>query len=685
MTEKVSSARVAALVGPYTGGKTNLLESILFVTEKIQRKGTANEMNRVGDSSLEAKNREMSIETSIASTEFLGDKWTFLDCPGSVEFMQDTYNSLMIADVAVVVVDPDPTRAVMVTPILKFLSEKSIPHMIFINKVKNKKAPIRDVLNALQTMSDNPLVLREIPIRDGEDITGYVDLVSQRAYQYDEGSKHEEGSRSNLIQMSDDVKDREENARFEMLESLADFDDELMEQLLEDAIPPKDNIYENMQKVMTEGMIVPVFFGSSEKDFGVHRLLKALRHDIPDASATAERLGLNDVGADKPTMAHVFKTMHTQHIGKLSISRIFGGSVKDGMQLAKQKVSGIQDIQGSEHSKLSEAVFGSIAGLGKMEEINTGDVLTEAKATPYEGWPKPMDAMSALALQTSRKGDEVKLSGSLTKLCESDASLRIEHNKDTHELLLWGQGEIHLKSATARLEENFNVAVDTETPKVPYKETIKKKIEIQGRHKKQSGGHGQFGDVHLEIKPLPRGEGFKFTDTIVGGVVPKQYIPAVETGVKEYMAKGPLGFPVTDIAVNLYDGSYHSVDSSEQAFKMAGQIGMRQGMPQCSPVLLEPILHIEVSVPSEWTSKAQSTLSQKRGQILGFEMKKGWNGWDVVMALLPQSEMYNLIIELRSLTMGVGSFSWSFEKMQELTGRDADIAIKKYGDKREEE
>ncbi|MCP4395096.1 MAG: elongation factor G [Alphaproteobacteria bacterium] len=685
MTERATSTRIAALIGPYTGGKTNLLESILFVTEKILRKGSANGMNRVGDSSSEAKKREMSVETSIASTEFLGDKWTFLDCPGSVEFMQDTYNSLMIADIAIVVCDPDPARAVMVAPILKFLSNKSIPHMIFINKVKNKKAPIRDVFNALQKMSDNPLVLREIPIRNGDEVTGFVDLVSEQAYQYEEDSKHNEGSRSNLIQMSDDVKERKETARFEMLESLADFDDDLMEKLLEDAIPPKDDVYNNIKNVMNEGMVVPVFFGSSEKDFGVHRLLKALRHEIPEAGTAAQRLGLENAGTDKPALAHIFKTAHAQHTGKQSIARIFGGTIKDGMQLANQKVSGLHKIQGADHNKISEAKFGDIVALGKMENVKTGEIINETGSKAYDLWPTAMDPMFAFALKTSRKGDEVKLSGALTKLCNSDASLRVEHNKDTNELLLWGQGEIHLKSAIARLEENFNVAVETSIPKVPYKETISKSIKIQGRHKKQSGGHGQFGDIHIEIKPLPRGEGFKFSNTIVGGAVPKQYIPAVKTGVKEYMAKGPLGFPVVDIAVNLYDGSHHSVDSSEQAFKMAGQVGMRQGMPQCSPTLLEPILTVEVSVPSEWTSKIQSTLSQKRGQIMGFDMKEGWSGWDVVQANLPQSEMYDLIIELRSLTMGVGSFSWKFDRMQELTGRDANIVIKKYGDKRTED
>lgn len=665
----MGNSRVAAIVGPFASGKTALLESILHTTGAIERKGTANDSNRIGDASQEAKNRQMSVEAVVANTNYLDDEWVFIDTPGSVEFLQDTYSTLMIADVAVVVVDPDPSRVVMTTPILKFLSQNSIPHLIFVNKVESKKAPIETVINSIKEISDIPLVVRQVPINKGEETQGYIALSSNRAYYFADGEYKD--NKSNHKEIPSEFSDEVELGRQEMFEAVADFDDDFMEVVLEDGIPSMEEIYNVMKKAFQDGLVAPVFFGSGEQDYGIKRLLKALRHEAPTFEKTKQRLEITEDEA----CALVFKTVHAQHTGKQSISRVFAGEVADGAQMAGAKVSGLYTLFGEKSNKASKIDAGGLCAIGRLEEVNAGQKITASSAVDYENWVEPLQPMFSYALTSAKKGEEVKLSGAIAKLLDEDPSLTIEHNQDTGEMLLWGQGEIHLKVAQANLKGRFNVSVDAKRPTVPYKETIKGKVQQQGRHKKQSGGAGQFGDVHVEIKPLPRGEGFQFTNTIVGGAVPKNYIPAVEAGCREYIKKGPLGFNVVDVAVNLYDGSYHAVDSSDQAFKMAGILAMREGLPKCKPTLLEPILAVEVSIPTEWTSGAQRALSQRRGQILGFEQKPGWQGWDVLKGFIPQSEMHDLIIELRSLTMGVGTFSWEFDHLQELTGKDADIVI----------
>jgi elongation factor G len=662
----ISKPRVAALVGPYLSGKTTLLESLLAACGVVHRKGSAKDGNMVGDSSPEAKARQMSVEVNVARAEFMGDPWTFLDCPGSVELAQETLNALAVADVAVVVCEAEPSRAITLAPLLKFLDDHEVPHILFINKMDNSILKIRDALEALQLVSERPLVLRELPIREGDRVTGYVDLVSERAYRYKPDQP------SDLITIPKAVADREHEARQEMLEHLADFDDHLLEELLSDVNPPKAEIYDTLAKDLKGDLIVPVFFGSGLHDNGVHRLMKALRHEAPEPAETAARLKLP---AGVSPLAQCFKTLHAAHTGKLSLVRVWQGEVSDGGMLAGGRVSGLFSLMGSKQEKKSKAIEGEVVALGRLEGVATGQLLTAQASQPYS-WTAPLPPLFALAIGAAKKADEVKLSGALAKLAEEDPSYHVEHAEGTGETLLWGQGEIHLAIAAERLKNHFGVDLVTHRPMVPYKETIRKGAKVHGRHKRQSGGHGQFGDVHIDIQPLPRGSGFVFKDTISGGVVPKQYIPSVGEGAAEYLRQGPLGFQVVDLQVTLTDGTYHAVDSSDMAFKTAGRIAMSEGMPQCEPVLLEPILHVEVAVPNEFTSRAQRLLSSRRGQILGFDQKPGWKGWDMVAAYLPQSEMHDMIIELRSLTMGIGTFAWKFDHLQELLGKPAESVAK---------
>jgi len=664
--KSVSAPRCVALVGPYLSGKTTLLEALLSTCGAIHRRGSAKERNTVGDASPEARKRNMSTELSVASGEFLGERWHFLDCPGSVEFLQEARNAMMVADVAVVVVDPEPNKALVVAPTLHYLTENSVPYMIFINKADNPHVPIADVMEALQSVSTLSLVLRHVPIRNGENISGYVDLVSERAYAY------QPGENSALIEIPEDMKDENDMARQELLEELSNNDDTLLETLLEDAVPPKEDIYGYLTKDLQDNTVVPVFIGAAEQVSGVLRLMKALRHEAPEPTATLERLG--SVNGDPA--AEVFKTYHIPRSGKLSVARVWSGSVKDGSTFGEHRISGLYRLMGYDQEKVEEAVVGDVVAMGRMDGVNTGDVLTLKGANPKAmPWPETLSPLYSAAIRSEKREDEVKLSTAISKLIDEDESLKIQHDNDTHQMLLWGQGDIHLQVAADKLKERYNVTVMTERPETPYKETIRKPVKQHARHKKQSGGHGEFGDVHVEIKPLPRGSGFRFDETIHGGSVPKNYIPAVEAGVKEYLTEGPLGFPVVDLSVNLFDGQHHAVDSSDMAFRRAGILAMKDGLPQCAPVLLEPICKVTLSVPSEFTANAQGIITKRRGQILGFNPKESWDGWDEVGAFMPQSELHDLIIELRSLSQGVGTFVWEFDHLNELAGREANMVI----------
>lgn len=655
-----------ALVGSYLSGKTSLMESLLYVCEAVPRKGTVKEGNTVGDWSPEARSRQISTEVTVASAEFLGDHWTFLDCPGSIELVQEYQNALMAVDAVVVVCEPEIEKTTILAPIIKFIQDHDIPHILFINKMDTATVRVRDLMEALQGISSRPLALRQVPIREGENITGYVDLVSERAYKYKPGEP------SDLIPVPDDMTERKDGARTELLEIIADFNDDILEQLLDDIIPEKTAVYKDLAKDLTEGLIVPVLLGAGEQNSGVTRLLKLLRHEVPQPSDTAARHGI-EAG---DTLAQVFKTSFMAHVGKMSLARVWRGTVKDGMTLNGDRVSGLFHMQGQHSEKIDSAGVGEVVALGRMDGINTGDVLTPSGEAAVDlGWSESIPPVYALAVEAQSRSDEVKLSSALTKLAEEDPSLAREQNADTNELLLWGQGDMHLQLAFERLANKYNLKINKRQPQVAYKESIRKAVSQHARFKHQTGGHGQFGDVHLDIKPLPRGSGFNFDQTISGGAVPRQYFPAVEAGVKDFLSKGPLGFPTVDIAVTLTDGAFHAVDSSEQAFKQAARLAMTEGMAKCAPVLLEPIYVVRISAPSEFTSKVQRLISGRRGQFLGFDAKPGWKGWDEISANMPQSEIQDLINELRSLTVGVGTFTYEFDHLQEFTGKQAEQVI----------
>ncbi len=646
MNEKVKSgSRNVAIVGPYLSGKTTLLESLLFVTGAISRKGSVKDSNTVGDSAAESRDRHMSVEVSAASTEYNGTRFTFVDCPGSVEFAQETYNALIGVDAAIVVCEPIRDRVLTLAPLFKFLDDWEIPHIVFVNKMDRANIHVLETLHALKAVSSRPLVAHQYPIMQGEQLTGFIDMVSEQAYQYHPGAP------ADPIPFPENLKEEEHIARAEMLEALANFDDHLLEELLEDIEPPQEEILKDLKMELGADLVVPVFFGVAEQDYGVRPLIEALLREAPEPETTAERR-LKNIKGNAP-IAQVLKTYYTPQGGKLSLVRVWRGKLTDGLALNGVRTGGIYRLMGQQQQSVNEVAAGEIVALSRLEGIKTGDtVSTEQSSAVQLAKAEQLEPVFALAITPEKRNDEVKLSAAITKLLEEDSSLAWEQHGDTHEVILWGQGEIHLQVALDRLRRKYNLPMTTHLPQVPYKETIRKTVaSVHGRYKHQSGGHGQFGDVFLDIKPLPRGEGFNFNETIVGGVVPRQYIPGVEMGVREFLVHGPLGFPVVDVAVTLTNGSYHTVDSSEQAFKQAARLAMQTGIPQAQPTLLEPILRVEVTTPSEFTSKVLQLLSGRRGQILGYEGKNDWQGWDNVVAYLPQAEMQNFIVELRSLTL----------------------------------
>ena len=671
------TVRNVALVGPNGSGKTTLLENLLYVAGAISRKGKTTEGTTVGDASPEARNRHMGVEVNAVSFDYDGLNFTLLDCPGSVEFVQEARNALLGIDAAVVVVEPVPERMISIAPILNYLDKNQIPHLVFINKMDRSEVRYRDLLDSLRAVSDRPVVPHQYAIGRNEELVGYIDLVTEKAYAYKAGAPSEP------IELPAEYQEREQAARQEMLETLADFDDDLMELLLEDQEPPADDILRHMQNTLGADQIVPVFMGVAEQEMGARRLLEALVKEAPAPITTSRRLGIEP---DGEPIVQIIKTYHLPHAGKLSLARVWSGEVKDGMTLTSpsggdMRLSGVFKMFGTEQKAVGSAIAGEIVGLGRLEEAKTADVLLNGSAGDPSEIPvpraSPLKPMYAFAVSAENRNDEVKMSGAFSKLVEEDPSLRFEQDPELHQSVLWGQGEMHLRVALDRLKSKYHVDIKGEVPETPYRETIKKSADAHGRHKKQSGGHGQFGDVKIKIDPKPSGAGFEFVDKIVGGAVPRQYIPAVEAGAKEYLQRGPLGFPVVDVGVTLYDGQFHSVDSSEIAFKMATALALKEGLPQCHPILLEPVLTVNISVPSDYTSKVLQIISGKRGQILGYDGRKNWRGWDQVQAHIPQAEIHDLIIDLRSSTQGVGFFDCQHDHFQQVPEKVAESVVAK--------
>jgi elongation factor G len=643
--------RSIALVGPNGSGKSALFDGLMSAAGVTIRRG--------GDTHA----RSVTTELRLGHCSFMGDRWSILDCPGSIEFAYETVAALAAVDLAVVVCEPAPERAATLASLMKLLQDQGVPHLVFINKIDTLSGSVRDTLAAIQEYSRSPLVLRQVPIRKGDAVTGYIDVVHERAYGYRTGQPSE------LIAMPTQMLEREKEARAGLMEVLADHDDVILEKILDDIPLSLNEIYPQLHKDQVSGAIVEVLFGAAVRANGILRLWKALRHDVPDPIETATRRG---VAAKGQPLVQIFKTLYRPHTGKLSYARVWRGPLQEGAVLNGVRVSGIHILSDGEPIKVSEADSGELVALGRLEGVPTGTTLAGGRAAEALSFPEPPPPVYALAIATPERKDDVKLSGALRKLTEEDPSLSVIQNEETGETLLRGQGEAHLKLAVGRLSNLYNLDIVTDPPTVPFKETIRRAVYQHSRLKHQTGGHGQFADVKLEIQPRSPGEGFVFIDRTVGGAVPKQYIPAVREAAQEAMSKGPFGHPVVDVAVVLVDGGFHSVDSSDMAFRNATRNAVAEGLAKADPVRLEPIHRVTVSVPNTFTASAQRLLSGRRGQILGYAERPGWRGWDDVEALAPAAELQDFIMELRSQTLGLGSYQHSFDHLAEARGRIAD-------------
>ncbi len=671
-----ATTRAVALVGPAGTGKTSLAEALLFTSGAINRQGSVETGSTVGDASPEARTRGGSTELNLFHFNYLGEHFALIDVPGGTGFSADGMAALQSTDLAVVVIDPSPERAGLAEPILRQLDGLGVPHVIFVNKIEHARAgAVRELIAQLQPMSREPLALRQIPIRQDDAITGYVDLALERAYRYRAGKPSER------VEMPGELLEREQAERTHLLETLADFDDQLLEALLTDAAPDTATVMSDLAMDTAQNKVVPVVLGSALSDGGVHRLLKLLRHEVPGPDAAAARMGLTDGGA-----LHVFKIANGGAMGRLALGRVLGSTLREGDELivgeSPERTGSLFFVQGDKTAKQSNARAGDIVAVAKVDGARAGMVLGRKGAALGQSGSHEAGLIAcpprnaALAITTRDRKDDVKLSTALHRLCEEDLALEWTQDDASHETVLRGINDEHLTVVIGRLQRRYGVAVDTQAPRTAYRESIKRAASQRGRHKKQSGGHGQYGDCMIEIRPRKLGEGFAFEDKITGGAIPRQYIPAVEAGVRDAMERGPLGFPVVDVAVTLIDGSFHAVDSSELAFRIAGRMAMTEALAAAAPYLLEPIARVSVNTPAGTGSKAGSVLSARRGQILGLSPHPDWARWERVEALLPESALHGLDAELRSLSQGLASFTAAFDHLSELGGKPADEVIK---------
>jgi len=657
-TPAAAGIRNVAFAGPHHSGKTTLVEALLAHTGAVPRKGSVTDGTATTDHDPESHAHQMSVTPSFAYLQTDGVRINIIDCPGAIDFFEETKFALLGADAAVVVVEADPARIPQVELLVAELEARKMPHCFVVNRLDRPGADFPATYALLRQRFGNHVVPEHLPIGQGENFSGYVDVVTMQAHAYGEGGK------TITATLPERLADKPHE---ELLEALADFDDHLMEEILEGKEPPLEEVERDLTADVSSDKIVPVLVAAGVRGWGAPQLLSLIVRQFPDALVTprADNAGKAiEPNAAGPLVAQVCKTFVHPQSGKVSVTRVFAATITGDTQLtspqhpdAKERPGGLFALLGKNQTVVTSAGPGSLVAISRLESVQTGDTLGTAGSKTVMPLPAGSKQAFTLAVRPHDRSDEAKLSALLVRMREEDPSVLSERAKFTDELVLRGHGEMHLAVTVERLQRKYNVKLDTHLPGVPYRETIHGKIQQQGRYKHQTGGHGMFGDVHLEIEPQQRGAGFKFDERVKGGVVPAQFFPGVEKGIREALEKGPIaGFPVVDLKVTLFDGSYHTVDSNEASFRMAAAIAMRDALPRCHPVLLEPIMRIEVTVPSNFTSVVLQQVSGHRGQILSYGASDARTGWDSVKALVPQAELPRYLTELRTATQGLGYF-----------------------------
>lgn len=669
---KMQDIRNVGLIGHGHAGKTSVSEAILFNTGASDRLGKVGDISSVMDYDPDEIKRGHSINASLAFCEFDKTKINLIDTPGNNNFIADTPACIRVVDGAVVVVGADDGVQFFTERVWQWADEEGLAKIVFINKADSERADIPPILESIRKKFNVTPVLINRPLDSGENLKGVVDLVHLAAHFY-EGGKGEGVAGA----IPDDLKEEVETARDELTEAVAEVDDELIEIYLDKGELSDEEFAQGLNSGITSGKLVPVLCGSATLNIGIDRLTRGIVDYLPSPDRRKALTGTEKGeevtrkgSPDEPLAALVFKTVADPYAGKLTLFRVFSGSLKadstfyNPLKESAERVGQVFLIQGKKQVSVPEVPAGDLGAVAKLKVTTTGDTLSAQNAPlvlPPIQFPKPV--LSRAVLPKTR-ADEEKISSSLARMAEEDPTLKIDRDVQTHEQLMSGMGEVHLDVIIERMKRRFGVEVDVKPPKVPYRETIRGSTKVQGKYKKQTGGRGQYGDTWIEISPLEKGGGFLFEDKIVGGAIPKTYIPAVEKGIQEAMVQGVIAhYPMVDVKVTLYDGSYHDVDSSEMAFKIAGSLGFKKGVMDCRPILLEPVMTMEIVVPSEYVGDVMGDLNSKRGRIQGIDA--GGDNQNI-RAQVPMAEVLNYAADLRSMTSGRGNFVMEFDHYDDV-------------------
>ncbi|AJE45224.1 elongation factor G [Celeribacter indicus] len=598
--------------------------------------------------------------TAVTAFRYLGEDWAVLDCPGGGDALAWCGAALVASDAAVLCVPAEAEAAVLAAPYLRLLEEAGLPTLVFVNKLDAARDRMSEVAAALQTYSRHGIVLREVPIREGDRITGMVDLISERAWQFNDGA------RSSLVELPAAMRAREAEARADLLEHLADFDDHLLEELVEDRRPMDAELYEVATRVLQHHDLIPAFLGSASQGDGLNRLMKGLRHEVPGVEALSARLG------EAPLAVGIFADQ-VKHLGKTVLIRAVGGEIGAGVQLAGGAVGSLVGLDGK--TPVTSLPPGNLALTVKTEHLSLRDPLYAAGAAhPAPDWARPHVGGTRVLLSPENERDEARLSTALAKLSEIDPGLALEQEAQSGKSVLATQGPLHQRGVIEKLGQDFGLSLTLAPLPAALRETVSRPARMHHRHRKQSGGAGQFADVVIEIAPLPRGSGFEFSETVKGGAVPRNYIPAVEAGVRDALAGGPNGCPVVDLRVTLTDGKHHAVDSSDFAFRTAGRAATREALSAAKPVLLQPVDRVEIHVPGCFSGALVPLVTGLKGQVLGFEAHPDAAGWDVFTALLPAASEEALAQALGSACRGTAWYEAALDHYEETRGDAGTLA-----------
>ena len=669
-----NSIRNICFVGHGGTGKTSLVSAALYVSGATTRLGSVDEGNAPTDYDEDEIERKMTISTKLAFCEWKKHKINMLDTPGFGNMIQEARAALRVADTAIVVIDCVSGVQVQSEKVWEFCDEFEVPRFLLVNRCDRDRASFDESLVSIQQDFGRTCVPVQIPLGTEQNFRGVADLIRMKAHIY----KGDGSGKFSETDIPTDDADRARQYREKLIELVAESSDELMEKFFDEGTLSDEEVILGLKAQVLNRQIYPVFYASGTRNVGVSSLLDSLVDFAPDSLQVGTVKGTDQTGGEierkvsdnEPFSAYVFKTISDPFTGRISLFKLYSGTMSSDTQPynvkreTTERVGHVLLMQGKDHVQVPHIHAGDIAAVAKFKDTHTGDTLTEGASPiiyPDVTLPEPM---IAFAIEPKSRGDEEKISTAIQKIIEEDPGLHYEREPQTKQFLISGQGQMHVEVAVSRLKKRFGVEVNLKPPKVPYRETIRGRADVQGRHKKQTGGHGQFGDCKIKVEPLARGADFEFVVEIFGGAIPKQYIPAVEKGIQEARQKGTLaGFPTVDFRVTLYDGSYHTVDSSEMAFKIAGRLAFRKAMDQAKPVLLEPVMDVVIDTPEDYAGDLMGDLNSRRGRVQGMEMK---GKTTVIKAQVPLAEMLTYATDLTSKTGGHGNYTMSFARYEEV-------------------